>query len=622
MLMVGKKIIQSTVCIFFAVALSVLAPLSTYALTEAQLDMFAQNNILFYDPGAGGCVSAAAGMIGDSDGSDVYMIGDSITVLSQNEIKSEMPNITLNAKSGIYFSHDDETFGESGVSRIASMGEQSILVFALGTNGGINQMYRDDTEKFFAATQGKDIKVIFMTTFNKDHPSSQQVSNSNAIVKDLALQYDNISYMDWYAIASSNPEEYIDDNVHPTAVGKVKFAKLLKEAVDRVSIMNIPTNYGSGDDARVLSAKNANQDVFNVDSSSEWYAGWSDSNTESMARVLNHYGDLAYQLGDVAGIPWVAVIVQMRYEDPFSRCGHNNFWGNGCTGDHTGTGEATAQGANLGEGFLKYRNTLHNSMFTPYNEQVHFLGESDPKAYLEKIGPMWVQGDPNGAGYGSIDGMKKSVDALMTFIESSEGQAIVKTFGNYHGTYSTYSASSICAGSSSVVGPVFYSQYDPLWKDIPYDRNGCGTIGTAGCGPASLASIIATLTGNASVTPDVIAEKAIEKGYRGCQTDCNCHGSSHAITELAQDYGLKVEDFGRPSIEEISNYLRQGWMFHVAGSGDTPFSAGGHFIGIRGITADGKWLIFDSGNSSNNDKEWNPSDIYSKVHSDWRGVSR
>ena len=75
-------------------------------------------------------------------------------------------------------------------------------------------------------------------------------------------------------------------------------------------------------------------------------------------------------------------------------------------------------------------------------------------------------------------------------------------------------------------------------------------------------------------------------------------------------------------MDDVSNYLRQGWMFHVVGHGNNPFSQGGHFIGIRGITSDGKWLIFDSGHDGNSEREWNPSDIYPIVDSDWRGVSR
>ena len=109
-------------------------------------------------------------------------------------------------------------------------------------------------------------------------------------------------------------------------------------------------------------------------------------------------------------------------------CGKNNFWGNGCDPSHAYAGGATIQGKNLGEGFVQYGQTLTNGM----HDQA--LGIADAKEYLTKIGPTWVQGDPNGPGYGSIEGMKKSVDALQAYIDTAEGQAIVKEFGNYHGS--------------------------------------------------------------------------------------------------------------------------------------------------------------------------------------------
>ena len=101
-------------------------------------------------------------------------------------------------------------------------------------------------------------------------------------------------------------------------------------------------------------------------------------------------------------------------------------------------------------------------------------------------------------------------------------------------------------------------------------------------------------------------------------------GSSHAITDLASGYGLKVRDYGRPSIAEINKALKEGVMFQVAGSGPVPFSGGGHFIGIRGVTDSGKWLIFDSAHKGQgtNEREWDPMEIYPYVGSDWRGVSK
>ena len=183
---------------------------------------------------------------------------------------------------------------------------------------------------------------------------------------------------------------------------------------------------GTGDFDAILEAKNADKSFFNGEGDVP-SAQWSDTDTGSMKTLLETYGDLAYQLGRAVGAPYIAILVQMRYEDPQSVCGKNNFWGNGCDPSHAYAGGATIQGKNLGEGFVQYGKTLTNGM----HDQA--LGVADPKEYLTKIGPTWVQGDVNGAGYGSIEGMKKSVDALTAFIESSEGQAIVQQFGNYQG---------------------------------------------------------------------------------------------------------------------------------------------------------------------------------------------
>ncbi len=38
-------------------------------------------------------------------------------------------------------------------------------------------------------------------------------------------------------------------------------------------------------------------------------------------------------------------------------------------------------------------------------------------------------------------------------------------------------------------------------------------------------------------------------------------------------------------------------MIHTSGRGSNPFTSGGHYIGIRGITEDGKWLLADSAGS-------------------------
>ena len=429
---VGTRIFAIVIAaVYFVVG--AVAPVA--ALSRERMWLYSLGNVLYYDGEADDCVESTG--TGNSDGSDVYMIGDSETVLSESYIKEKLPNITINAQSSIWFAENQPGL-VSGVDRIKEMGNQSVLVFALGSNGGVTN---DDINKLLDATKDKDLKIILTTIFYANGFAEEQMKSTNEVVKKAADSNDDITYMDWYEVAAADPGKYIEsDNIHPTAEGAEKFAETIQDAVNRVTNMRTSApsggNTGDANFAAVLTAKNADKYVFDVESYSEWSAMWSDGNKDDMKRLLENYGDLAYQLGEAVGAPWIAILVQMKYEDPNSVCGENNFWGNGCDSSHAYRGGATVKAKNLGEGFAKYGETLTNGM----HDQAR--GVADPKEYLEKIGPTWVQGDPNGAGYSTIDGMKKSVDALQEYVDSAEGQAIVTKFGNYHG------GASICCNPS------------------------------------------------------------------------------------------------------------------------------------------------------------------------------
>ena len=154
-----------------------------------------------------------------------------------------------------------------------------------------------------------------------------------------------------------------------------------------------------------------------------------------------------------------------------------------------------------------------------------------------------------------------------------------------------------------------YSQCDPQWGNQSY--GGFGSICSSGCGPASFA-MLATLLKNEKITPDETTKIAGDAGMH-----VHGAGSSHAITKvLADHYGFDYEDLNGYSkaqqIDIISQKLRDGWMIHISGRGANPFSAGGHYIGIRGITSDGKWLLVDSSGSrgkANMERSWEPSEV-------------
>lgn len=152
-------------------------------------------------------------------------------------------------------------------------------------------------------------------------------------------------------------------------------------------------------------------------------------------------------------------------------------------------------------------------------------------------------------------------------------------------------------GSPIVVGNVIsFLQKDPAWSNLNYGKDGVygsdgATIGDAGCGPVSFASIAVNL--GLSVSPIDAVDAAGKAGmYKSGQ------GSSWEVTRvLAEHFGLKYEKLSSTSTESINASLRAGKMVHVAGAGGVPFSTGGHYIGIVGVTSSGKWVVVDSGHS-------------------------
>lgn len=147
-----------------------------------------------------------------------------------------------------------------------------------------------------------------------------------------------------------------------------------------------------------------------------------------------------------------------------------------------------------------------------------------------------------------------------------------------------------------------YIQTDPRWANAPF---GSSTVGPSGCGPSAMAMIITALTGQA-VTPDQTAKKAGDDGMY-----VSGEGSSHEIANnLAKHYGLKSTKI-KSDVTAISNAIKGGSYVIMSGKGGLPFTGGGHYIMIRGVTADGKWKVGDSAHRDTNNQEFNPSTILS-----------
>jgi len=161
------------------------------------------------------------------------------------------------------------------------------------------------------------------------------------------------------------------------------------------------------------------------------------------------------------------------------------------------------------------------------------------------------------------------------------------------GYYNTNYGNIVFADASTPV--VYYNQSDSRWGSIMYGRT--GTIATSACGPTALAMVVASLK-DRSVTPVEVAKWAVDNGYR-----CEGNGSYRTlIPEGGRHYGLTVEAIGRDA-EKLVEALKDGKLV-IAIMAAGRFTKNGHFIVLRGVTADGKVLVADSGSYNRSNLEW------------------
>lgn len=160
----------------------------------------------------------------------------------------------------------------------------------------------------------------------------------------------------------------------------------------------------------------------------------------------------------------------------------------------------------------------------------------------------------------------------------------------------------ILLGREGEIEVVYYNQLDERWADEPYGQD---KIGTHGCGPTSMSMVVSTLTG-INVEPVEMADWSCENGYY-----CEGGGSYHGLIPNAAEYwGLSVDrNLGG---EDVADALAEGKLV-VAIMSKGHFTKSGHFIVLRGITADGKVLVADPASLKRSNQEWDLSLILAEA---------
>lgn len=262
--------------IIVSFVMAFILPASTYALSESQLNFFAQNNILFYDPSATSCEPATI------TGSQITVIGDSISVGATSEYNSQLSGVDYAAKTyngttyniiqnSKHFAGDVEG-NYSGLTIAKEMEAQGDLrtyvVFALGTNdpGAVTEAKIDE----LMSAIGTNHKVVLTT--NYAYENKLDYSANNAAIKAAAEKYSGkIAVADWASEAAKHAEWMTsgDSYVHPGAEGSKAFVSLIKQALanfteNSISGVGSNRNYAGAEvwSAAELSAIEANQAIY------------------------------------------------------------------------------------------------------------------------------------------------------------------------------------------------------------------------------------------------------------------------------------------------------------------------------------------------------------------------
>ena len=123
--------------------------------------------------------------------------------------------------------------------------------------------------------------------------------------------------------------------------------------------------------------------------------------------------------------------------------------------------------------------------------------------------------------------------------------------------------------------PTNFKQYDSRWGSVVFTRNNTynlkQTISTSGCGPTSMADIVATWW-DKSATPKELAKLVVDNGYRTYDS-----GTAWAFFKFAAEY-YKASKFIQTSSYSTALAAIKDGAYVICSMGPGLYTTGGHFI--------------------------------------------
>lgn len=168
----------------------------------------------------------------------VAIVGDSLTVSAEEEITAALAmggvgEVVFDAAEGRRINHatDGKTSGVTAAEELAAApGEPDLWVVALGTNdvpGFGPDGYRADIEALLAEIPS-GAPVIWVDAWIERRIDEARAAN--AVLREVAAERPGTTVIDWFQFGD-DPGLIIDDGIHLTDAGQVRFAEQIALAV-------------------------------------------------------------------------------------------------------------------------------------------------------------------------------------------------------------------------------------------------------------------------------------------------------------------------------------------------------------------------------------------------------
>ncbi|MBQ9069379.1 MAG: acetyltransferase, partial [Eggerthellaceae bacterium] len=155
---------------------------------------------------------------------DVILIGDSVSVRTIPFFQETFPNGLIDSAISRQMSEAIDIFDT--YQKQGAVNDDTIVVFALGTNGPIDQ---EVVENLLATVGNK--KVYFVTVRS---PQSYTDDN-NAVLYAVSAAHDNVQLIEWAGISSGHDDWFDGDGTHLTEESAKTYTEMIKEAIGYVT---------------------------------------------------------------------------------------------------------------------------------------------------------------------------------------------------------------------------------------------------------------------------------------------------------------------------------------------------------------------------------------------------